>query len=114
MAFDSVECFVNLSQASLSLVIAWDTQLITSASGKTAIFLMTGAVAESHLREPYKSGYSTDKRVPCVRIVPFSQEFQLAVAYPGNTFGLRELVAPVGGPTSVLSSPKEGAGSGCE
>lgn len=62
--------------------------LVTSGAGETAVFLVTGAVAESHLREPYELGYSTDKWVHHLRIVPFSQEFQIAMAYLGNAFNL--------------------------
>lgn len=113
LAFDSLECFINPSCAGLDMVTTRETHLVTSA-GEMAVFLVTGAVAESHLREPYKSGYSTDKCVHHLRIVPFAQEFQIAMAYIGNAFNLQELVAPVGGPTFVLSSRKEGAGSSCE
>jgi hypothetical protein len=85
-----------------------------SSSGNNTVFLVTGVVAESFLREPFDSGYTGDKCVHQLWIIPFSQEFQLLVAYLGASFGLQEMVGPVAGPTFNLSTRKEGATSVCE
>jgi hypothetical protein len=114
LAFESIACFVNPAHAKLSYVKTQDSRLVVASTGDNAVFLVTGCIAKSFLRQPYNSGYSTDKPVHHLRIVPMSQEFQIALAYIGNAFGVRDLAGPMSGPTFALSTQKEGAGTGCE
>ena len=113
LEFISYDCFINPSRAPLSLVKKKDDRLVMSdRPDNTAVLLITGLAVDSNLIEPYKHTYmGNTTRVKRLLLWPFSQEFELAISYIGNAWGVEHVSIPINGGIFKFSTRKDTAQS---
>ncbi|KAF8329029.1 hypothetical protein F5887DRAFT_1081410 [Amanita rubescens] len=107
--------FLNPSRASPNLV-AYDAGKIcfkgeNSKQGRNAVFLTTGLVVESQLKNPTDSSINASHKIRQVVLLPFAGEVQRLLAYIGTVFETDEYLCLLDSGSLLLTTRREGAGA---
>ncbi|KAF8315105.1 hypothetical protein F5887DRAFT_920937 [Amanita rubescens] len=107
--------FLNPSRASPNLVV-FDAGKIcfkgeNSKLGKNAVFITTGLIVESQLKDATDSTINAGHKIRQVILLPFAGEVQRLFAYIGTVFETDEYVCLLDSGSLILTTRREGAGA---